>query len=147
MSLAKNGDTVKVHYVGKLKDGSVFSSNMDNTPLQFKLGKDKILNVGIYMNLQETVVGMKPGESKTVVVPTDKAFGPHHKEMIHEVQRNLFRDDLKPETGEQLEFKKKNGDTVVITVLDVTESSVTIDTNHPLAGKDLTFEILLEEII
>ena len=142
MVQAKNGDTVKIHYTGKLENGSVFANNMDNVPLQFTLGKDKI-----FMGFQEAIVNMKPGESKKVKIPAEKAYGPHSKEMVHEVARNLLRDDLKPEVGKQLEFKKKNGEKVIVTVLDVSESSVTIDANHPLAGEDLTFDIILEEIV
>ena len=142
MTQAKNGDTVKVHYKGKLDDGSVFASTTDSTPLQFILGKDKVL-----IGLQQAIIGMKPGESKTAKIPEDKAFGPYNKEMVHEVARNQLREDLIPEVGKQLEFIKKNGEKVVVTVLDVSKSIVTIDTNHPLAGKDLTFDILLEEIV
>ena len=142
MAQAKNGDTVKVHYTGKLEDESVFVSNMDGDPLKFTLGKDKIL-----MSFQNVIVGMKPGESKSVKIPAEKAYGPHRKELVHKVARNLLRKDLKPEVGKQLEFKKKNGEKVVFTVLDISESSVTIDANHPLAGKDLTFDVILEEIV
>ena len=142
MAQVKNGDTVKVRYVGKLEDGSVFASNMDSEPLQFTLGKNIM-----FTSFQNTIVGMKPGESKKVKIPAEKAYGPRRKELVHEVARNQFREDLKPEVGKQLEFKKKNGEKVVVTVLDVSESIVTIDANHPLAGKDLTFDILLEEII
>ena len=142
MAQAKNGDTVKVYYFGKLEDGSVFASNMDSAPLQFTLGKDKVI-----MGLQEAIIGMKPGESKTAIIPADKAFGPYHKELVHEVYCNQLREDLKPDVGEQLEFKNKNGESFVVTVLDVKKSSVTLDANHPLAGKDLTFDVILEEIV
>ena len=142
MVKAKNGDTVKVHYTGKLKDESVFSSNMDSAPLQFTLGKDRIL-----IGLQEAIVNMKPGESKKVKIPAEKAYGPHLKELVHKVGRIQLREDLKPEVGKRLEFNKKTGEKVVVTVLDVSESNVTIDANHPLAGKDLTFDIILQEIV
>ena len=138
----KEKDFVEISYTGKLKDESVFSSNMDSAPLQFTLGEDRIL-----IGLQEAIVDMKPGESKKVKIPAEKAYGPHLKELVHKVGRNLLREDLKPEVGKRLEFNKKTGEKVVVTVLDVSESNVTIDANHPLAGKDLTFDILLEEIV
>ena len=142
MTQAKKGDTVKVHYKGKLNDGSVFSSNMESAPLQFILGKDKF-----FTNFQNAIIGMKPGESKSVKIPAEQAYGPYRKELVHEVSRNLLREDLKPEVGKQLKFKKKNGESVIVTVLEVSESNVIMDANHPLAGKDITFDILLEEIV
>ncbi len=142
MAKAKNGDIVKVHYTGKLEDGSIFASNIESLPLEFTLGKDKI-----FTSFQNVIVGMKPGESKSVKIPAEKAYGLHRKEMVLKIARDQLRKDLKPEAGKQLEFKKKNGEKVVVSVLDVSESSVTIDTNHPLAGKDLTFDIILEEIV
>ena len=142
MAKVQNGDSVKIYYVGKYDDGSVFSSTMDEAPIQFTLGQSEVME-----GLQESIVGMSPGESKTVEIPADKAFGPYRNELVQKIARNQLREDIKPEVGEQLEYKIKNGESVAVTVLDATESSVTIDANHPLAGKVLTFIILLKEIV
>ncbi len=141
MALAKQGDTIKVHYTGKLEDDTVFDTSIKRDPLQFTIGEGKVIP-----GFEQAVVGMKPGESKTTKIPADKAYGPHRKEMVIVVERNQFPAHLKPKAGQQLQIRKKDGQATVVMVTDVSESSVTLDTNHPLAGKDLTFDIQLIEI-
>jgi FKBP-type peptidyl-prolyl cis-trans isomerase 2 len=142
MAQVKHGDTVKVHYTGKLEDGKVFDSSIDGDPLQFSIGKGQVIQ-----GLEEAVVGMNPGESKTASIPADKAYGPHRKEKVMEVDRDRFPEGLKPEPGQKLEVRHADGRKTAVTVTGVSESKVTLDANHPLAGKDLTFDIQLQEIV
>ena len=142
MAQAKNGDTVKVHYTAKLEDGKVIDTSINHEPWQFTIGEDKLIQ-----GFKEAVIGMNPGESKTVKVPADKAYGPHRKGMALVVDRNKLPEHIKPEVGQQLRIPQADGKTAVVTVIDVSESKVTIDANHPLAGKDLTFDIELIEIV
>jgi peptidylprolyl isomerase len=142
MAEAKQGDTVKVHYTVRLEDGTILGSTTNHEPLQFTIGEGEILP-----GFEEAIVGMNPGESKTVQVPADGAFGPHQEEMIVVVGRNRLPADLKPKAGESLLFRQEDGKTITVMVTDVSESSVTIDANHPLAGKDLTFDIQFVEIL
>jgi peptidylprolyl isomerase len=142
MAQAKNGDTVKVHYTGKLEDGTVFDTSIERDPLQFTIGEGRVIP-----GFEQTVVGMNPGESKTTKIPADKAYGPHRKEMVLVVDRNQFPVDLKPKVGQQLQSRQADGGAMRVTVTDVSESSVTLDANHPLAGKDLTFDVRLVEIV
>jgi FKBP-type peptidyl-prolyl cis-trans isomerase 2 len=142
MAQAKHGDTVKVHYTGKLEDGTVFDTSINRDPLQFTIGEGQIIP-----GFEQAVVGMNPGESKTTKVSADKAYGSHHKEEVLVVDRNQFPVDLKPEIGQKLQIRRTDGQTIVVTVTDVSESSVTLDANHPLAGKDLTFDIQLIELV
>jgi FKBP-type peptidyl-prolyl cis-trans isomerase 2 len=141
MAQAKNGDTVKVHYTGKLDDGTVFDTSADREPLQFTIGQGQLI-----ADFEQAVVGMNPGESKIVQIPSDKAYGPHHKEMVLEVDRKEFPPDLEPKVDQRLQVQKSDGQVFAVTVTAVSESKVTLDANHPLAGKDLTFDIQLSEI-
>jgi peptidylprolyl isomerase len=142
MAGAKYGDTVRVHYTGKLDDGTVFDSSTGRNPLQFTLGEGRIIP-----GFEKAVVGMNPGESKTVKVPADQAYGPYRKEMVVVVDRDQIPADLKPKVGQELQIRQADGQIIKVTVTDVSISSVTLDANHPLAGKDLTFDIQLLEIV
>jgi len=139
---AKHGDTVKVHYTGKLEDGTVFDTSIERDPLQFTIGQGQVIP-----GFEKAVVGMNAGESKTTKAPADKAYGPYRKEMLLVVDRNQLPGDLKPTVGQQLQSRQADGRTIRVAVTDVSESSVTLDANHPLAGKDLTFDIQLIEIV
>jgi FKBP-type peptidyl-prolyl cis-trans isomerase 2 len=142
MAQAKNGDTVKVHYTGKLEDGTVFDSSRERDPLEFTLGQGQIIP-----GFEEAVVGMSPGESTSAEVPADKAYGPHNKELIVEVNREQFPEHLDPQPDQQLQMRRPDGQIIVVKVTDVSETNVTLDANHPLAGEDLTFDIELVEIV
>jgi FKBP-type peptidyl-prolyl cis-trans isomerase 2 len=141
MAQAENGNTVKVHYTGRLKDGTVFDSSTNRDPMQFTLGKGQLIP-----GFEGAVIGMDTGESKTVNIPADEAYGPHREEMIAAVDRSQFPAQVNPEVGQQLQVKRPDGQEVVVKVTDVSDSTVTLDANHPLAGKDLTFDIELIEI-
>lgn len=141
MAQAKNGDTVKIHYTGKLEDGTTFDSSVDRDPLEFTLGKGEIIP-----GFEQAVVGMEPGESKSVDIPAEKAYGPHQKELVTEIDREKVPPKIDLEAGRQLQLQSPDGQKQVVMVTEVTESSVTLDANHPLAGKDLSFDIKLVEI-
>jgi peptidylprolyl isomerase len=142
MAQAKPGDTVKIHYTGKLDDGTVFDTSADREPLQFTIGQGQLIP-----DFEQAVVGMNPGESKTVQIPSDNAYGPHREEMVMEVDRSEFPEDLEPRVAQRLQVSQSDGRTFPATVTDVSESKVTLDANHPLAGKDLTFDVHLSEIV
>ncbi|HID19321.1 MAG TPA: peptidylprolyl isomerase [Methanophagales archaeon] len=142
MAQAKIGDTIRVHYTGKFEDGMVFDTSTDGDPLEFTIGNGQVIP-----GFEEAVVGMSPGESKTTNIPVEKAYGPHREDQVQVVDRKKLPADLKPEIGQQLEGRQPDGEIIVATVTDVTKSSVTLDANHPLAGKPLIFEIQLIEIV
>ena len=142
MLWAKSGDTVTIHYTGKLVDGTVFDSSIGRDPLQFTIGQNDMMP-----GLEEAVVGMEPGQSKTTTIPSEKAYGPYREEMVGEMERSEFPEKLTPEVGQQLVLNPPEGGEILLTVVAVSESSVTLDANHPLAGQDLTFDIEMLEII
>ena len=141
MIRAKDGDTVRVQYTGRLDDGSVFDSSVERETLQFTIGKGQVLH-----GVEQAVIGMRPQESKTVLVPAAEAYGPHRDEMTTEVRRNQFPDSVKLKVGQRLQINQKNGQSIAVSVLGLSDSTVRLDANHPLAGKDLTFDLQLVEI-
>ena len=92
---------------------------------------------------EDAVVGMSPDESRTITIPADNAYGPHNPEMVVTVDRDRFPEHLEPQVGQQLQMRQEQGQVIVVMVTDVSESHVSLDANHPLAGKDLTFDIQL----
>ncbi len=141
MAQASSGDTVKIHYTGTLEDGSVFDSSRGREPIEFTIGEGQVI-----AGFEQAVVGMSPGDSKTATIPAAEAYGPRHDEMMMQVERDRLPDDLDPEVGMRLRIDRGEGQDMVVNVTEVTDSHVTIDANHPLAGKDLTFELELVEI-
>jgi peptidylprolyl isomerase len=139
---AKVGDTVKVHYTGRLDDGTVFDSSADRDPLEFIIGSGSIIP-----GFEQAVLGMSPGDQKTEIIPTDNAYGPYVEEMVIVVDRTQMPPEMDPEVGQQLQIQHEMGQIIPVIVTDVTGASVTLDANHPLAGEDLTFEIQLVEIV
>ncbi len=142
MAQAATGDTVRVHYTGTLDDGTVFDTSSGREPLEFTLGGGQVIP-----GFDRAVDGMNPGDSETVKIPAEDAYGPHREEMMLEVDRAQVPAELNPQVGERLEIKQQNGQSVPVTVTAVTETLVTLDGNHPLAGQALTFEIELVEIV
>jgi len=138
---AKTGDTVKVYYTGTLEDGTMFDTSREREPLEFTLGQGQLIP-----GFEQAVIGMKVGESKTVTIPADQAYGLYNNELISVIQRDQLPDDLDPAIGQRLQAQQPNGQTIEITVIDVSDTAITVDANHPLAGKDLTFAIELIEI-
>jgi len=139
---AKYGDTVNIHYTGKLQDNTVFATTMNQAALQLTIGRGQVVP-----GLENAVVGMNPGESKTVKAPAEIAFGPHRKEMTQIINRDQFPNHLQPMVGLKLQDHQADGQLIDVMVTDVSESTVTLDANHPLAGKDLTFEIQLVDVL
>ena len=141
MAQAKTGDTVKVHYTGKLEDGTVFDTTSQGGPLEFTIGEGRLIP-----DFEEAVIGMEPGESRSFQVASDKAYGPHREEMVMTIDRKEIPEGLDPQLNQKLQVQQANDQTFVVTVTGVSEESVTLDANHPLAGKDLIFDIQLAEI-
>ena len=139
---AKYGDNVKIHYTGRLQNDTVFATTMNQAAQQLTIGRGQVVP-----GLENAVVGMSPGESKTVKTPAAIAFGPHRKEMTQIINRDQFPNHLKPMVGQKLQDHQTDGQIIDVMVTDVSESTVTLDANHPLAGKDLTFDIQLVEIL
>ncbi len=137
---ANIGDTVKVHYTGRLQDGSVFDTSVGSDPLEFTVGDGKIIS-----GFEEAVIGMQVGESKTITIPADQAYGQRSDDMIFEIGRDELPASIDPEVGMQLQ-QTQGGSVSVVTIIEITETTVKIDANHPLAGQDLTFDIELVEI-
>lgn len=139
--MAQNGDTVKVHYTGTLDDGSVFDSSIGRQPLEFTLGEGSVIP-----GFESAVNGMKIGDSKTVTIPCDQAYGQRDENQIIQVPKSQLPENLNPSVGQQLQMQTMEGQVLVVTVTRVDADSITVDANHPLAGQDLTFKIELVEI-
>jgi len=142
MAQAKTGDTVKVHYTGKLDDGTIFDTSADREPLEFTIGEKQLIP-----DFERAVAGMEPGESKSIQIASENAYGPHHEEMVMVIERKDVPEGLNPQVDQRLQVQQQNGQSFVVTVTAVSEESVTLDGNHPLAGKDLNFDIQLTEIV
>ncbi len=138
---AKDGDTVRVHYTGTLEDGTVFDSSVEREPLEFTLGEGTLIT-----GFEEAVKGMQVGQSITVTIPAEEAYGPYLDDLVLVIERDQLPEDLDPEVGQQLQMQQTSDRTILVIVTDVSETTITVDANHPLAGKDLTFEIELVEI-
>lgn len=141
MSQAKSGDTVKIHYTGTLDDGSQFDSSAGRDPLEFTVGSGQVIP-----GFDQAVEGMAVGDTKTVNIPAEDAYGPRHDQMVQDVPKSALPDDLKPEVGMTLQAQGPDGQFLDLTVTAVEEESITVDGNHPLAGKALKFDLELVEI-
>lgn len=136
------GDTVRLHYHGTLNDGTVFDSSRDRDPLQFEVGAKTIIPV-----LEDAVVGMAVGDTATVEIEAENAYGPHQPDAVQTVERSMMPEGLDLAVGVQLQAAGPDGQNFVLTVTAFDEATVTLDGNHPLAGKDLVFEIEIVEIL
>ncbi len=141
MAQAENGNTVTVHYTGKLEDGTVFDTSDGRDPLQFTVGGAQIIP-----GFEQAVIGMNAGEAKTVTIPSDQAYGPHHDDLLLVVERNQIPPHMTPEVGQRLEIRQADDQAIPVTVTKISDVNVTLDANHPLAGKDLIFDLQLVEI-
>jgi FKBP-type peptidyl-prolyl cis-trans isomerase 2 len=142
MQQAQNGDKVKVHYHGKLRNGETFDSSQGRDPLEFTLGTGQVIK-----GFDEGVKGMQVGDKKTVEIPVDDAYGAKNEEMLIEFPKNQFPADLNPEVGMQLMMNNGEGQQFPVNIVEVKDESVVLDANHPLAGQDLIFDLELVEII
>jgi peptidylprolyl isomerase len=141
MTQAKQGDTVAVHYTGKLDDGTVFDSSEGREPLQFSIGGGNLIP-----GFEQAVVGMAPGESKTATIAADEAYGPYYEEKVLVVDRQQMPDNIPMNVGLRLQIQQPSGPAIPVVVTDINDAQVTLDANHPLAGEDLIFEIQLVSI-
>lgn len=141
MAQAAKGDTVKVHYTGKLADGTVFDSSRQREPIEFTLGEGQLLR-----GFENAVEGLEPGQSTTTDLPAAEAYGERNEQQVINVPAEQLPENLDPEVGQRLQMQTDAGQTVVVTVTDARDDGITLDANHPLAGKDLSFEIELVEI-
>jgi len=138
---AKANDTVKVHYTGRLKDGTVFDSSVGRDPLEFTIGREMVLP-----RFEEVVIGMTVGETRTVSIASQDAYGPYQEDLVGSVRRGRIPPDIPLQIGTILQMQAPDGGTTFVVVKALDDDAVTLDANHPLAGKDLSFEINLVEI-
>jgi FKBP-type peptidyl-prolyl cis-trans isomerase 2 len=141
MSQATSGNTVKVHYTGTLSDGTQFDSSRGREPLEVTLGQNMVIP-----GFEQGLEGMAVGETKSIEIPSEEAYGPHIPEMVQEVPRDQIPAEIELEVGIQLQAEGPNGPMVLV-VTELSDEAVTVDGNHPLAGKDLNFELELMEIL
>ena len=142
MTQAISGDTVLFHYTGILQDGTVFDSSSGREPLRVILGSGQVIR-----GVDEALVGMAPGDEKTVTVAAAEAYGQRRPELLHEVQRDAIPPEVDLEIGKQLEGRDTAGQRLRLTVIEVADDTVILDANHPLAGQDLQFELQLVQIV
>jgi peptidylprolyl isomerase len=142
MSEVKTGDTVQVHYTGKLDTGEQFDSSRERDPLQFTLGNGELIP-----GFENAVIGMKVGDEKTVRIPSHDAYGPYMEEMKMVIDRTKIPEDLELKVGLNLTLQGTDERKLNVKIVDVTEDTVTMDANHPLAGQDLLFDIELMKIL
>jgi len=164
MAQVKSGDTVKFNFIGTLADGTVFDTTYEEEcgddscsdeacadegcgcgevgPMELTIGAEQF-----FPEVEEALIGMAPGDKKTLTIAADDAFGEYDEEQVFTVPRSQFPDDVNPQVGDDLELTGDGEEGMIVTVIEVGEATVTLDANHPLAGEDLTFAIELVEIL
>jgi peptidylprolyl isomerase len=141
MSQAKNGDTVKMHFTGRLQNGEVFSKSEEDQPIELTLGTGELIP-----GVETGIVGMEVGEKKTITVPPEQAYGPRQEELVVQVKRSDLPEHISPSIGKPLRIRQSDGNDIQVFIADMTENTVTLDGNHPLAGLTLFFDLELVEI-
>ena len=141
MTKAANGDTVKVHYKGTLNDGTEFDSSAGTDPLQFTLGSGQVIP-----GFDNGVLGMEVNEKKSINIPAAEAYGQKRDEMFVTVPRAELPPEIEPQVGMPLQMQNQDGQVINVLISEVTDESLTLDANHPLAGQDLNFDLELVEI-
>jgi peptidylprolyl isomerase len=139
---AQSGNTVRFHYVGRLDDGQVFGTTENRDPLELRLGEGSMIP-----GVEGALVGMAPGESKSVQLPVEQAYGPHREDLVAEFQKEQLPAEIEPEVGQRVQLRTQDGDAFPAEIVDVNEQAVKLDANHPLAGKSLKFDLELVEIV
>ena len=142
MAKAKNGAKVKVHFTGSLEDGSIFGSTADEEPFEFTIGEKNMLP-----GFESAVIGMQEGDTKSITLPPEEAYGSHKKELVHVMDRTSFPEEINLGIGKTLRIRTQDGKYAVVTIKDFTEDNIVIDGNDPLAGETLTFNIELIDIL
>ncbi|HDQ41282.1 MAG TPA: peptidylprolyl isomerase [Desulfonatronum sp.] len=140
MTQATNGNQVKVHYTGRLDNGQVFDSSHGRDPLEFTMGQGQLIP-----GFEDAVTGMQAGDKKTVTIAAENAYGPRQEELLFSVDRAQLPEHIQPEVGQQLQVSQE-GQTSVVTVAELTEKTITLDANHPLAGENLTFDLEVVDV-
>jgi peptidylprolyl isomerase len=141
MAEVKANDTVKVHYTGRLSDGTVFDSSLSREPLAFTIGQKMVIP-----GFEEGIIGMTIGETRTVSIASQDAYGPYLEDLVGSIKRTQIPPNIDLQVGGILQMQTPDGGTMLVVVKALTDDAVTLDANHPLAGKDLAFEINLLEI-
>jgi peptidylprolyl isomerase len=141
MAQAREGDKVRVHYTGKLEDGTVFDSSREREPVEFVLGEGKVI-----AGFDKAVAGMEEGEQKSVSISPDEAYGAYNEKLVGKLPVEHLPDDVEPEVGLGLELRSSDGNTIPVTVTEVDDKEITLDGNHPLSGETLNFDLELVEI-
>jgi len=135
---AEQGDEVTVEYTGKLEDGTVFDTSEDREAFTFTIGEEQVIP-----GFEDAVIGMEPGDTTTTTIPPEEAYGPRADERVFTIERSELPEEIEPQVGDRLQVQDREGQTFPVTIIDVGESTVTLDANHPLAGEELTFDIEL----
>ena len=141
MSQVKENDRVKVHYTGKLANGEVFDSSLEREPMEFQVGQGQLIP-----GFEKGIIDMKVNEKKTLVIPSEEAYGEARKELIQEVPNDKLPPEIKPEVGMGLVSTTPEGQEIQLVVKEVKDNAIVVDGNHPLAGQELTFEIEVIDI-
>jgi len=141
LSIAKDGDTVKVHYTGTLENGEVFDTSQEREPLEFTLGQGQLIP-----GFEKAVIGLNVGDSTKVDIPSGEAYGELREDLVLNVPKDQLPADVEPQVGMQLQVNQPNGQPVPVRITNITDEELTLDANHPLAGKDLSFKIELVEV-
>ncbi len=141
MGKAKQGDTVAIHYTGRLEDGTVFDTSRDRDPLELTLGSGQVIP-----GFEKAVEGMAEGDTKTEKIPSEEAYGPRRDDMVLSLPKEQLPEHLDPAVGQQLQMQSQEGQVFEVTVVGLDEEKIEIDANHPLAGKDLTFDLELVKV-
>jgi peptidylprolyl isomerase len=139
---AKTGDKVRVDYTLTIEDGTVYDTSVGRSPLEFTLGNNQVIK-----GFENAVVGMKPGDKKTVTLPPSEAYGERDESLVSEIPRFYLSENVTPQVGQTLQGQNDNGQTITVKIIEVNDTTVKIDANSPLAGETLTFEITLIEIV
>jgi len=142
MVQARMNDKVKVHYSGTLSDGTIFDSSLEREPFEFTIGRGMVVP-----GFENGIVGMNEGETKTVSISADDAYGPYKDDLVGVIDKSRIPEDIDLDVGMVLQMSSPEGGITNVTVADISDAGVTIDLNHPLAGKDLIFEIKLLEVL
>ena len=141
MSPAADGNNVKVHYTGKLEDGTIFDSSKGRDPMEVKLGTNAVIP-----GFEKSLTGMDVGDKKTITIPPEEAYGPRRDDMTMEANKSDFPKNITPEVGLQLAMQRPDGQNMPVTIVKIDGDKITLDANHPLAGKTLIFEVEMMEV-
>lgn len=142
MTVVKQGDTVRVHYTGRLEDGTVFDTSEDGASMEFRVGGGELLKA-----FEQGVIGMSIGAAKTILIPMEEAYGPRKEDMVFEFDKARAGENFDAEIGQQVQMYRADGKPVNMVVIGKSEKSFTMDCNHYLAGKNLIFDVRLEEVL